>query len=219
MSSPDGPSPADALRWLGTRRVTLGVVALLLAVFALELAVWWRFGARSWEALFLAPREPTLGWLLAPFAHRGLPHLVTTLVVIVVYGGLIEEFLSGETYLAFYVLASYASTGAQILAYASGAPGRGTLGASGAALALVALFVTVTLARLREADDPTTVEVVFAGTGLVVLGLVVANDFVAGVDLASGTAPLGHLGGTVVGAGYGLVRTQSRSGRSPSVDP
>ena len=135
-----------------------------------------------------------------------------------VYGTLVEARLHPATYVAFYVAAGYASTAAQLGEYLGGGAGFGTLGASGAALGLVALFSTTT-ALDRTEGVPSPVESLFAVSGVVVATLVLANDFLAGVALASGTAPFGHVGGMLTGLLFGLVlvraRGQQRSGMAP----
>jgi len=212
MGATENAPVRDGLRWLTTKRVTLGVISLLVAVFLFELFVWQLFGAAGWRYVFLAYPEPSPGWVMAPFSHQSISHLLTTVSVIVIYGGLVEDRLEPATYFAFYVLAGYASTVAQLFAYLDGLPGLGTLGASGAALGLVTLFVTTTVARYRR--DPTSVaevEQIFAVTGAVITGLVLTNDFVPGIVFTAGTAPLGHFGGMAAGVCYGLWRAQQGS--------
>jgi membrane associated rhomboid family serine protease len=213
MASPDNAPARDGLRWLATKRVTLGVIALLCAVFVFELLVWWQFGAAGWQYIFLAHLRPSPGWVMAPFSHRSISHLVTTVSVIVVYGGLVEERLPAPTYFAFYVLAGYVSTLAQLLEYFNGLSGLGTLGASGAALGLVTFFSTTTAARYLQ--DPRRVSAVhrlFAVTGVVIAVLIVTNDFVPGIVFRAGTAPLGHAGGMAAGVVYGVVHARAQQG-------
>ena len=214
MAATENTPARDGLGWLATKRVTLGVVALLCAVFVFELLVWTAFGAAGWQYIFLAHVRPSPGWVMAPFSHRSISHLVTTVSVILVYGGLVEERLSAAQYFAFYVLAGYASTVAQLLEYLNGLNGLGTLGASGAALGLVTFYATTTATRYRE--DPvgvSTIERLFAVTGLLISVLILTNDFVPGIVFTTGTAPLGHAGGMAAGVVYGVVsaRTQQRS--------
>ncbi|MFC7134373.1 MULTISPECIES: rhomboid family intramembrane serine protease [Salinibaculum] len=207
-------------RWLASKRVTLGVVSLLLAVFGFELLVWLAYGVEGWQYFFLANLDPTPGWVMAPFAHRNPSHLLTTLVVIVVYGGLVETVLPDHRFLAFYVFAGYASTLAQLAAYLGGAPGLGTLGASGAALGLVALYVVRMGGRAIWAPATVTVvDGVFTGSGLVIVATVLANDFVPGVVFASGTAPLGHVGGLLAGVagGVAVLLAERKSSPDPSL--
>ena len=213
MAATDSAPARDGLRWLATKRVTLGVIALLLGVFVFELVVWWLLGPMSWQYIFLAHSQPSPGWVMAPFSHRSISHLVTTLSVIVVYGGLVEERLPPPTYFAFYVLAGYASTVAQLFEYLNGLPGLGTLGASGAALGLVTFFSTTTAARyLRAPHRVPVVHRLFAVTGAVIVVLIVTNDFVPGIVFRPGTAPLGHAGGMAAGVVYGVVRARTQQG-------
>jgi membrane associated rhomboid family serine protease len=209
---------AAGVRWLATKRVTLGVIAFLFAVFAFERAVLWVYGLRTWGWLFLAGADPSPGWVMAPFAHRDLTHLVTTAAVVLVYGALVEARLPPATYFALYVGAGYASTAAQLGEYLGSGAGFGTLGASGAALGLVAFFTTTTaLDRARCGGGRWPVGSLFAATGVVIAALVLANDFLPDVALVSGTAPFGHAGGMLTGLFFGLVRAggQQRSGSAP----
>ncbi|WP_302081207.1 rhomboid family intramembrane serine protease [Salinibaculum rarum] len=211
MAATDANPARDGLRWLATKRVTLGVITLLLAVFVFELFVWWHLGAAGWQYIFLAHLRPSPGWVMAPFSHRSISHLLTSLSVIVVYGGLVEETLEPATYFAFYVLAGYASTVAQLVEYLNGLAGLGTLGASGAALGLVTFFTTTTAARYRH--DPTavtTIEKLFAVTGGLIGVLILTNDFVPGIVFTTGTAPLGHAGGMAAGVWFGVVRGRAQ---------
>jgi membrane associated rhomboid family serine protease len=138
---------------------------------------------------------------------------VTTVSVIVVYGGLVEEQLPAPTYFAFYVLAGYASTIAQLFEYATGLHGLGTLGASGAALGMVTFFSTTTAGRyLDESHRVSIVHRLFAVTGAIIAVLIVTNDFVPGIVFRTGTAPLGHAGGMVAGVVYGVVRARAQQG-------
>ena len=213
MSTADAPIRAG-VRWLTTKRVTLGVAALLLAVFVFELIVLFAAGVTVWQYVFLATLEPTPGWVMAPFAHRTIAHLLSTLCVVVCYGALVEAWLSDSAVFAFYVAAGYVSTAGQLAAYLGGVSGLGTLGASGAALGLVALYVVCMTGRALWAPETvTTVDGVFTGLGLVIVAIVLANDLLPGIVLTTGTATFGHVGGIVAGVGYGLVvvRAQQRS--------
>lgn len=213
MAATDDVTLGAGVRWLATRRVTLGVFALLLAVFGLELFVWWVFGPTTWQYLFLADATPSPAWLLAQFAHRSVQHLVTTSVVILVYGALLERRLGTRTFLGFYLAAGYASTAAQLGEYVGGTPSLGTLGASGAALGLVTLFTTTTIAAAVGGDSyRTEADPVFAASGVFIVGTLLVNDFLPGIQVAAGTAPFGHVGGMLTGLFYGLfrLRTQHR---------
>ena len=213
MAATDNAPTRDGLRWLATKRVTLGVIALLCAVFVFELFVWWQFGAVGWQYIFLAHLRPSPGWVMAPFSHRSISHLVTTVSVIVIYGGLVEERLPAPTYFGFYVLAGYASTVAQLLEYANGLSGLGTLGASGAALGMVTFFSTTTASRyLNEPHRVSVVHRLFAVTGVIIALLIVTNDFVPGIVFRTGTAPLGHAGGMAAGVVYGVVHARAQQG-------
>ena len=195
------PTVTDGLAWLADKRVTLGAVTLVTAVFAAQTLVSAAAGADVWTYLFVAGLDPTVGWLLAPLSHRGPWHFLSNLTVLVVYGALAETVLSRRVYLRFLVGAAYLSTAAQVASYAAGAPGRGTLGASGVALGLVAYLTMRTLLGERPATD---VDWVFALSGGFVVLYHLANDFLPGFAPLSGTGPYGHAAGIAAGLALAL---------------
>jgi membrane associated rhomboid family serine protease len=200
--SAETPSLAGGLRWLAGKRVTLGAVALLIAVFALQTLVVRVYGLGAWAWIFVAGTDPSPGWVLAPAAHRDAVHLASTVSVWLVYGALTETVLPGHRYLLVCVLAGYGSTAAQVAGYVAGQPGIGTLGASGVTLGLAA-YITLRTA-LGGAPRATEVDWVFAATGVFVVGYVLASDFLPGFAPLSGTAPLGHAAGVAVGLAVAL---------------
>jgi len=217
-SAEPGPSVADGLAWLAGKRVTLGAVALVVAVFAVQTFVSVAYGLGGWAYIFVAGPDPSPGWVLAPFSHRGLPHLLSTLAVLVVYGALAETALSETRYFLFCLGAAYVSTAAQVASYAAGAPGLGTLGASGVALGAVAYVTMRTLLGGGLLEPATEVDWVFALSGAFIVGYHLANDFLPGFTPLSGTAPYGHAAGVMVGmavALWELGRTEGTSPRAP----
>jgi membrane associated rhomboid family serine protease len=202
--SAEGPSPVDGIRWLADKRVTLGAVAVLCLVFLLQLLVRDVYGVRGWVHIFVASVEPGPGWILAPASHRSLGHLLSTAAVLVVYGGLAETVLVSHRYLAVCVGAAYASTAAQVASYVAGAPGAGTLGASGIALALTAYVTGRTFLGGGAVESATDVDWVFALSGAFIVGYHLANDFLPGFTPLAGTGPYGHAAGIGVGVAVAL---------------
>ncbi|WP_436930395.1 rhomboid family intramembrane serine protease [Halosimplex halobium] len=199
------------LRWLRTVPATVSLCALFVLVFAAEWYVWERFGYATFVTLFIATPQPSVGWLLAPLAH--LPtdprHLVSSIVQLLLFGGVVERRLGRRRFLALAAVSGLATTGAQVAWYvALGASGRvaGTLGASGVVLAMTALVV-VDSVRYRVATGGWHGEF----TPLWVLfGAVIAGQAVFGLlALVAGAAQVGvvgHLTGVVIGLGVGLAR-------------
>jgi len=153
--------------------------------------------------------------VFAPFSHRSLPHLLSTLAVLVVYGALAETALSETQYFLFCLGAAYVSTAAQVASYVAGAPGLGTLGASGVALGAVAHVTTRTFLGGGLVDPATEVDWVFALSGAFILGYHLANNFLPGFTPLSGTAPYGHAAGVVVGVAVALWELGRAEGTSP----
>lgn len=203
------PTPTavgDGLRWLSTQRVTLGAVSFLLAVFAVERIVWSLYGRFTVAYVFAASAEPSPGWVLAPFAHGTVTHLLTSASMLVVFGALVEAEWGALSWYRLFLAGGYGAVAAQVLAYRLGAPGRWTLGASGAALAMASAYaVTEGRARNRAGAWRADHHAVLAPTAALIVASVLANDFL-GLGLVSDTAPYGHLGGVLVGTVAGLVR-------------
>lgn len=194
-----GPSIADAVRWLGAQRVTLGTIILLLAVFVFEQFVWTAYGFDVVAYTFAAGRRPSPGWILAPFAHQSLLHLSSSALVVLTYGALVEADIGGLAWFRLYVLAGYVATATQILAYWLGAPGTATLGASGAALGLTAFYAATSVSdRMQTGHWTERYDGIFTVTAVVIVAVLLVNDF-SRVSLATGTAPYGHVGGILSG--------------------
>ena len=202
---------ARGRRWLRTVPTTLSLCALLCLVFAVEWYVWQRLGYAAFVDLFVATREPSVGWMLAPLAH--LPtdvwHLGSSVVQLLLFGGLVERRLGRRRFLAIGGVSGLATTGAQVASYVlldvSGR-GVGTLGASGIVLATTA-FVVVDSLRYRLVAGEWHGEVTWVW--VLLGGFVVGRAIFGIVPLAMGTAQVGvvgHVTGVVLGVGTGLVR-------------
>jgi membrane associated rhomboid family serine protease len=199
------------LAWLRSVPATISLCGLFVLVFAAEWYVWDRFGYRTFVTLFIATPDPSPGWLLAPLAH--LPtdprHLASSVVQLLLFGGVVERRLGRRRFLALAVVSGLATTGAQVAWYVSlGVSGRvaGTLGASGVVLAMTALVV-VDSVRYRFATGGWHGDVTWLW---VFFGSVIAGQAVFGlIALAAGTAEVGvvgHVAGVAIGLGVGLVR-------------
>lgn len=181
-------------------------VELLVLVYVLEWYVAAAVGGGAYERLFVATVEPTPGWVLAPFAHDVADplHVLSSAVVILLFGPLVERTLPGRRYVGFCLAAAYLSLGVQVATYAVG-ESRGTLGASGVAMAMVA-FVAVDVGR-RSLDSASPVErweAGFAVVGCVLLVRRLERDFGLLAPAVGESAIVGHLAGVGFGALCGL---------------
>ena len=185
---------------------TVVLVELLIFVYAVEWYVATQFGTAAYEWLFVATVEPTPGWLLAPFAHQiGDPtHLVSSVIVLLVFGQYVQQRFPGWRYAGFCLLAAYFSVGAQVSTYLVGET-RGTLGASGIAMAMVA-FVAVDVGRrcLESKGGVDRWEAGFATVGWVLLLQRFERDVGVIAPAVDGGAFVGHLAGATVGTLYAL---------------
>ncbi|WP_459192529.1 rhomboid family intramembrane serine protease [Halosimplex sp. J119] len=220
MSEAAASPLARGLRWLRSVPTTISLCLLFAFVFAVEWYVWTRLGRATFVEFFVATREPSVGWVLAPLAH--LPtdgrHLTSSVAQLLLFGGIVERRFGRRQFLALVVGSGIATTAAQVASYAVVGVGRpvGTLGASGIVLAMTALAVVDSL-RYRRATgdwhgDATWVWVLLGG-------FVVVQAVFGLANLASGTASVGvvgHLTGVIIGSGLGLIRPVEGVVRSDS---
>jgi len=208
--------------WLGSVPTTISLCGLLCLVFAAEWYVWQYFGYAAFVETFVATREPSVGWVLAPLAH--LPtdpgHLLSSAAQLLLFGGLVERRLGRRQFLAIVAVSGLATTAAQVASYVvldvSGR-GVGTLGASGIALAVTA-FVVVDSLRYRLSAGEWQGDVTWVW--VVLGGVVVARAVLGVVPLAMGTARVGvvgHVTGVLIGVSLGLIRS-SAFVATPDVD-
>lgn len=211
-------------RWLGTVPTTVFLCVLFCLVFAAEWLVWQRLGYAAFVETFVATRDPSPGWVLAPLAH--LPtdprHMLSSIVQLLVFGGIVERRLGRRAFFGLAVVSGLATTAAQVGSYVVvGVTTRsgGTLGASGVVLAMAALVVVDSVRhRLGVGEWHGDVTWVWALLG----GFIVAQAVFGLWALAMGTARVGvvgHVTGVVIGLGYGSVRSsESVFGSSESVE-
>lgn len=144
----DGLRPLLRLyRFALAARMTALLITLLLAVFALEVALSHAGLERArWRALFtLSPdglrRGEHAPLLLHALAHAGLGHLIGNVAALFVFGRVVERHLGPWRLLGAFAVSAACATGLSLLV--QGLAGRSvpTLGASGAVAGLVALGV------------------------------------------------------------------------------
>jgi len=60
-SAEPGPTVTDGLAWLAGKRVTLGAVALVAAVFAFQTLISLAYGPNGWAYIFVADTQLSQG--------------------------------------------------------------------------------------------------------------------------------------------------------------
>jgi membrane associated rhomboid family serine protease len=177
----------------------VALCAVLLAVYAGELALSWREGPAELDALLyrfgLVPREVLRGRLFTPatalFLHAGPLHLLANLAFLAGLGQAVEPVLGAPRFLALFGLAG----GAAAAVHVAAAPGSfvPALGASGAVSGVLGAWW-----RLRDRPGAAPPRL-GRPAALALLGLWLAAQLQAG--LSSGAAPAGwaHLGGFAAG--------------------
>jgi membrane associated rhomboid family serine protease len=134
------------------------------------------------------------------FLHNGFPHLLFNMIALYFFGPIVEDYLGGRRFLAFYLLCGAAGGAAYLLLWALGVL---QYGAATSLVGASAGIFGVLVAGARVAPD-TTVMLVFPPiplrlrvVALVTLGIAVWVVFSYGRN-AGGEAA--HLGGAVLGA-------------------
>ena len=221
-----------------TRRrpvVTIGLIALCVAVFAYELSVRASDGEAGLDRLFqaygLVPAALTggpgatgnTGWLSvlsSMFLHGDPFHIGFNMLYLWIFGNNIEDRLGHVGFLAFYLGGGLVAAAAQVLvAPASTVP---VIGASGAIAAVLGAYL-VLYPRAR------VLSLIYFGLffqlirvpAIALLGfwfaVQVFSAFVAAgsSDAGGGVALFAHIGGFVAGVAVGLLVRRSASGGGP----
>lgn len=191
--------------------LTALVVATVVLVFAVQTLTAARAGAPVGVVTAVVFHErPALAWLLSPFLHRDLAHLVANVVVVALVGRVVEPAFAPRDYVAFLLAAAVlaglggylskaAFTGAPVTAY----------GASGVAYAVAGYALRFPFAGTSVGVDAlapdrllattTPAERVAAVFGVAAVATV-AVDVVTGPYLALDWLNGAHLVGLAVGA-------------------
>ncbi|MCD6351989.1 MAG: rhomboid family intramembrane serine protease, partial [Armatimonadetes bacterium] len=119
---------------------TVALIVLNCLVFAVELVLGWSLVENP---LVLNP-DHFYPWqpITALFAHAGLLHLGGNMLFLWIFGSHAEDALGAKRYLAIYLVAGLAATGLETLvSFVAAHEVVGGLGASGAIMGVLALFV------------------------------------------------------------------------------
>ena len=128
------------------------------------------------------------------FAHASITHFGFNMIGLFIFGTVVEGFLGARRYLTLYLLSGVGSAAFHILL--TGISDIPMLGASGAVYAvLTAYAIKYPNNRLIIFPIPIPVKAIY-----VVIGFIAFSIYAGVVDLFSGIAHFGHLGGILFGA-------------------
>jgi membrane associated rhomboid family serine protease len=173
-------------------RVTICIMAASFVVLLLQVLVP--------ETTLLLSLTPTLAlsgmyWQFVTymFAHGSITHFGFNMIGLFIFGNVVEGFLGARKYLTLYFLAGIGSAAFHILL--TGVSDIPMLGASGAVYAvLTAYAIKYPNNRLIIFPIPIPVKAMY-----VVIGFIGFSIYAGVVDLFSGIAHFGHLGGILFG--------------------
>lgn len=181
--------------------MNVGLIALNIVVFVVQQA-WPPFEAR----LLLYPQEPTLlGFFGSAFLHADWFHLGGNMLFLYIFGNNLNDKLGHAGYLALYLGGALCAGLLHVVV--SDSP---VLGASGAVAAVTgAYLVLFPRSRIAVLIFFFLITVVHI-PALWLIGLFFVFDLFQGVISEvgggySGTAHFAHIGGTLYGAGVGLL--------------
>ena len=189
--------------------MTFVFLAIIAVVFVLEHAIILMLGPAAFQALFVLEASNILyvwTWVTSVFSHApfGFGHIVGNSIIIYFFGRLAERQMGSKKFAVFFLasgmLAGLGQVGLQVLL---GAESYGVLGASGAALAILA-FLTVIKPDLRVYLYFLLPVPIWAITGFYAL-LSIAGTFSMGSSglLGGNVAHTAHLVGLIIGLWYG----------------
>ncbi len=186
-------------------------VTIIISVIALT---WWAFDPSTVRYFALQPAHLAAGeyaWTLVlhMFVHGGALHLFVNMFVLFSLGGLCERLVGKRRFFLMYLLAGIFAGGLSVAAallFGTGAgsalvgsPDEYMVGASGAIFALAGLLM-VLLPRLRFSIIFLPF---FSFPAYVMVPAVLILTWVISVVAGWNIGNVAHLGGFVVGAGYG----------------
>lgn len=190
-------SRSDGAAYL--ERLVGGPGVSLLAMALVSLAMWTGAQAGNITPFVLTPPFDEAWWQLplSVFAHSGMAHLTSNATIIVVAGGLVAITAGIVRYHLFFVTTGIAAGVAQVAATDALGEAGGVLGASGAALALVAyVLMSNDISSWVLRHVPRWV------VGVAIVGVAVALTLrSAGTQIAN----VAHLIGALLGAVAGHV--------------
>ncbi len=197
----DGIRRVAAEFWELEAPVTRSVVVVILVVFIGQTSTSLLLGVEIPVLVrFLFTEYAAVAWLLSPVLHYGELHFLFNIVVIWGLGTVVEQTLSGRTYVLFILLAAIGSTTASYLAKAPfGTVQIATYGSSGIAYAAATYSLTFRSENsVSGLQDPASVDSIARIAGLSAI-LIVAGDIVAGPYVTANWFNGSHLGGAVIG--------------------
>ncbi|NHN41418.1 rhomboid family intramembrane serine protease [Halorubellus sp. JP-L1] len=200
------------------------VVASVLAVFVVQAVTATRLGAPIGVVTAVVfVEEPVLAWLLSPFLHRDLAHLLANVAVVGFVGRVVEREFSTRDYAAFLVAAAVLAGLGGYLSKAAFTPDPVTAyGASGIAYAVAGYALRLpfrdhpvrpdALAPERVLATTTPAERVAAVFGVAAVATV-AVDVATGPYLALDWLNGAHFVGLLVGAWTAGTHRRHRANR------
>jgi membrane associated rhomboid family serine protease len=188
--------------------VTYLFLAIMGIVFILEHVVFLSLGREAFQTLFvLHPDNPEYvwTWVTSVFSHApfGFYHILGNGIIIYFFGRLVEQQIGSKKFAIFFLVSGALAGLGQIAIQTVQGTSAGVLGASGAALAIMA-FLTVLKPDLRVYLYFLIPVPIWAITGFYFLLSIAGSLNPMGAGLLGGNiAHLAHLIGLVIGLWYG----------------
>lgn len=184
------------------------LVAVITGVFAIQIGLWSLTPTATIEQLtvFLFLEAPVGSWVLSFFLHRGVPHYLANVSVILLAGRVVEPHFTRLGYWLFIAASVGGSVlGGLLVLFAFTSDPVVIYGASGFAFALMGYGVT-----LVRREDRDAVENLLILLGAITLGTVV-YDVGVGPFFQPDWFNGGHAGGYLVGVVAGVLHRSRAS--------
>jgi membrane associated rhomboid family serine protease len=204
----------DRLRTSKKIPASIGIGALTLAFFAVELALY-GMDPSARQLLQLGASEHDLVWrehqlwrLLCPaFLHGGLIHIAMNGYSFAQLAPFVEKVWGSARFLVVYVVSAIAGA-----ALSSGAGNAVSVGASGALFGLMGFLVAAAYSGTHKHEVRTIVSGVW-GQGLLISGA--ATLFYGFSPASTHIDNMAHIGGLLAGGGLGLLLVETEETDTP----
>lgn len=181
------------------------VTGTLIALNCLVYFLWKSPSLSQFMARYFvsSTRSPAITLLSSNFSHVSGWHLLANMIALYSFGGVLEQRLGSEHFLAFYISSGLLASGGSLLFRSLRGDRSGSLGASGAVFAAVAACSTDPHMRVSFLPLPfISIPISWALTACVAYDLVGLSKGWRAFDHAA------HLSGVL--AGYGLYKLSTQ---------
>ena len=185
---------------VSSKRLMLSLVIVLSVVYFVQLVsvAIWSIDTSIYWFVFTPGFVPTPAWILSLFAHGSVSHLAQNILALVVYGSILERYVSKKIYMTVYILSGFIAG----FVHTNITQNTGA-GASGAIFGLIGFYGIIYLIDHRSGWGKPEENIRYL-LALFVPG-VVAVHTIRDLYLTTGAGNYAHVVGAIVGGILAMV--------------